>query len=148
MKVSQSHQSSLYCKIILTGNYFQVTASTKYFKELLGQTYKSLNKYSTTVSRLVFSSTFIWIKQWSKHNLGITVIPAFLTKNPEFGRLEVEIFIEIWFWLNSATLTANGNLLWNAKRETWWYQTQFRFQTANRRQVTKNTKLRHTRKLL
>ena len=43
--------------------------------------------------------------------MGITVISAFLTKLSEFGRLEVEIVIEVWFWLYDATLMANGNLL-------------------------------------
>ena len=36
---------------------------------------------------------------------------AFLTKLSEFVGLEVEIFIEVWFWLYGATLMANGNLL-------------------------------------
>ena len=79
--------------------------------------------------------------------MGITVITAFFTKLSEFGGREVEIFIEVWFWLYGATLMANGNLLWNAKRETWRYQTQFRFQTANKRLITKNSKLKHTKKL-
>ena len=43
--------------------------------------------------------------------MGITVITAFLTKISECGGLEVEIFIEVWFWLYGATLMANGNLL-------------------------------------
>ena len=59
--------------------------------------------------------------------MNITVITAFLTKHFEFGRLDVEIFIEVWFWLYRATLMATGNLLWNAKCETWQYQTQFKF---------------------
>ena len=43
--------------------------------------------------------------------MGINVITAFLTKISECGGLEVEIFIEAWFWLYGATLMANGNLL-------------------------------------
>ena len=50
--------------------------------------------------------------------MGITVITAFFTKLSEFRGREVEIFIDVWFWLYGATLMANGNLLWNAKRET------------------------------
>ena len=43
---------------------------------------------------------------------------AFLTKLFAFGRLEFEIFIEVWFWLYGVTLMANDNLLQKAKRET------------------------------
>ena len=59
--------------------------------------------------------------------MNITVITAFLTKHFEFGRLYVKIFIEVWFWLYRATLMATSSLLWNAKRETLQYQTQFKF---------------------
>ena len=48
----------------------------------------------------------------------LTVKTAFFTKLSEFGWREVEIFIDVWFWLYCGTLMANGNLLWNAKRET------------------------------
>ena len=77
----------------------------------------------------------------------MTFIAAFLTKLSEFGGLEFELSIEVWFWLHGTTLMANGNLLRNAKRETLRYQTQFKFQTANRREITKNSKLKHTGKL-
>ena len=30
----------------------------------------------------------------------------------------------------------------------WWYQMQFTFQSENMRQITKNSKLKHTRKLV
>ena len=43
--------------------------------------------------------------------MGITVITAFFTKLSEFGGFEVEIFIEVWFWLYGATLMVNGNFL-------------------------------------
>ena len=80
-------------------------------------------------------------------NLDIIVTAAFFTKLSEFGGLEFEILIEAWFWLYGATLMVDGNLLRNAKHETLRYQTQFKFQTPNRKQITKNSKLKHTRKL-
>ena len=43
---------------------------------------------------------------------------AFLTRRFEFGRLEFEIFTEVWFWLYGVALMANDNLLRKAKRET------------------------------
>ena len=79
-------------------------------------------------------------KSFSKGNLDITVIAAFPTKATEFGRLEFDVFIEVLLWLKSATLMANNNLLGNAERETWRYQTQFKLKTANRRQITKHFK--------
>ena len=42
----------------------------------------------------------------------------FITRLSEFGRLEFEDFIEVWFWLYGATLKANGNILQNSKRKT------------------------------
>ena len=54
------------------------------------------------------------MNQQLKHNMDITVIAAFLTKPFEFGRLECEIFIDIWFWLHGPALTVNSNLLQNA----------------------------------
>ena len=88
----------------------------------------------------------MWIKQPWQCKLGITVTTAFLTKLSQFRELEAEIFAEVWFWLYGTTLIANGNLLWNAKHEMWRYQTQFRFQTENRRRIITNSKLKHTKK--
>ena len=67
-------------------------------------------------------------------------VTAFLIELSKFIGLDVETFIEVWIFLYGATITANVNLLWNAKCETWRYQTQFRFQMANRRQIAKNSK--------
>ena len=58
------------------------------------------------------------MNQRGKRNLDITIMTAFLTKLFAFGRLEFEIFIEVWFWLYGVTLMANDNLLQKAKRET------------------------------
>ena len=104
---------------------------------------------TVTVKHLVsFFFYFLYELNNGKNTTWILLLNGFLTKLSEFGGLEIGIFIEVWFWLYGATLMANGNLLWNAKRETWLYQTQFNLQTANRRQVTKNSKLKHTRKLV
>ena len=65
-----------------------------------------------------------------------------------FTQFYSQIFIEIWFWLYDATHMANCNLLSNAKHEMLRYQMQFKLQTANRREVTKNSKLKYTRKLV
>ena len=43
---------------------------------------------------------------------------AFRTKHFQFGRLEFEILIEVWFWLYDVEFMANGNLLRKPKRET------------------------------
>ena len=53
-----------------------------------------------------------------KTQLGYYCYNSFSHKNSDFEQLEFEVFIEVWFWLYDATLTANGNLLQNAKRET------------------------------
>ena len=66
---------------------------------------------TTLASSKFFLLLFTWIKQRWKHNLNITVITAFLTKLSEFWRLEVEIFIDVWFSLYGTALMANGNLL-------------------------------------
>ena len=60
---------------------------------------------------------------------------------------EFNVFIEVWFWLYDATHMANDNLLRNAELETLRYQTQFKLETANRRGITKNSKLKLTKKL-
>ena len=39
--------------------------------------------------------------------MGITVTTPFLTKLSEFENCEVEIFVEVWFWLYGARLMAN-----------------------------------------
>ena len=52
-----------------------------------------------------------------KTQLGYYCYNSFSHKNSDFEQLEFEVFIEVWFWLYDATLTANGNLLQNAKRE-------------------------------
>ena len=39
--------------------------------------------------------------------MGITVTTPFLTKLSEFENCEVEIFVEVWFWLYGARLMVN-----------------------------------------
>ena len=57
------------------------------------------------------------MSQQQKYNLNINVIAAFLTKLSEFGRLELKVFIEVWFWLYGATFITNGNLVRTVKRD-------------------------------
>ena len=66
--------------------------------------------------------------------MGISVITAFLTKLSEFRGLEVEIFVEVWFWLYGATLMANDNLLRtpNMKRDSTKCDSDFKWQTGGK----------------
>ena len=54
-----------------------------------------------------------------KQNLDITIIPAFLTKRSEFGRLKFQIYIEVWFWLYGITNATAPNTIQieNSKQE-------------------------------
>lgn len=70
------------------------------------------------MSTKFLSSVFYTNKPGEKHKMYVTAIVASFTKLSEFGSLEFEICIEVWFWINGSILTTNGNLLQNAKHET------------------------------
>ena len=66
--------------------------------------------------------------------MNITAITALLAKLSEFGGLEVEIFIEVWFWLYGATFMANGTYYErpNVKRDGTKGNSNFKRQTAGK----------------
>ena len=66
----------------------------------------------------------------------VTVIVAFLTKLSEFGSLEFEICIEVWFWLNG-------------KRKPITKMPSMKGDGAKlKTEKTENSKLNHTKKLV